>query len=684
MTLGTSVIMADTGRLPDASLPLIGRDAELADLERALTAPDTRLLTLTGPPGVGKTRLALAAARAVAARFGDGVVFVDLAPVQDPGLVLVGGGAGAGVARRVGRLAGRPGRHSARRQGACCCWSTTASRCWPAGPDLAALLQVCTGLRLLVTSRERLYLGAEREMPVHPLALPAPVDTADPARLAAIPAVAMLVARVRCVQPDFAVTAANAAAIAEICQRLDGLPLALELAAPRAKLFTLAELAIRLRQRMGLLTSSARDAPDRHRTLRTALEWSHDLLETGRAGAVPPAVGVRRGLDAGGGRPGVRRPGGRHPRDRRLAGRQEPGAAVRPAGRGRGVRPAGEPARVRRRAAGRARRPGAHPRPARGVLRRAGRRAGGRIGHAGRGRLVAGVHRVGRGQPASALDHCLDAGDTAAALRLAAALGWHSYFRGNLGAGRAQLHRALAAAGRRPEQPPDDVLAGALVIAGVLAWTLGELDEATGAAAPGARDQRGGRRRAPDRDRQLVPRAPRPRGRRARRGRARHEQAAVLYRRIPSVSGYAWTRYDLGLLAHRQGDLDTAARCLQDGLMLFREIDYAWAIGRCAWALAVVWLRRSEVDEAARTARRGAGAARAGGGRPRASRSAWSRPPGWPARGGSRTRRRGCSARRRSSGSAWPPRCPTRTGTHTRTSSGPCAGRSARMQADRS
>ena len=265
------------GRLPRPAFSLIGRHAELAPLVATFADPDARLLTLTGPPGVGKTRLALAVAAEAAPRFADGVVFVDLAPVQDPGLVL------GQVARALGLPDAPGGRVSARVIDALVDKEVllvvdNCEQVLAAGLDLTEPLRACPGVRLLVTSRERLHLAAEREFPVGPLAVPHSDDVADLDRLVAVPAVAMLVARVRCVQPAFAVTAANAQAVTEICQRLDGLPLALELAAARAKLFTPAELADRLRDRMAVLTTNARDAPARHRTLRAALEWSYDLL----------------------------------------------------------------------------------------------------------------------------------------------------------------------------------------------------------------------------------------------------------------------------------------------------------------------------------------------------------------------------------------------------------------------
>ena len=432
---------------------------------------------------------------------------------------------------------------------------------------------------------------------MHPLTLPGPGDDADPDRLAAIPAVAMLVARVRFIQPDFAVTEANAAAIAEICQRLDGLPLALELTAPRAKLFTLGELAIRLRHRMGLLTSSARDAPDRHRTLRAALEWSHDLLAPDER-ALFRRLSVFAGdwtLDAA---------------DRVCA---DAGADV--------IETVGS--LVDKSLVQRSARQGE---VAEFVLLESLREfaaellsehddlALSRARHAAYFAELATAQEARIGLPAevgwwrestasheanlaAALDHCLEVGDTAPALQLAAALGWHSYLRGNIGAGLAQLSRALAAAD--VAEQPNDALAGALVAAGVLAMALGDLDQANARLWSGLEISEAagdGRRTAIASS--FLGHLARAAGEHD-EARARHEQAAVLYRRIPSVSGYAWTRYDLGLLAQRQGDLDTAAQSLQDGFMLFREIDYAWAIGRCAWALAVVRLRRSETDEAA-------------------------------------------------------------------------------------
>ena len=195
----------------------------------------------------------------------------------------------------------------------------------------------------------------------------------------------------------------------------------------------------------------------------------------------------------------------------------------------------------------------------------------------------------------SAWEHSLAEGHLGRALHLAAALGWHSFFRGHLGTGRARLDRTLQAAA---EAPPDDALAAAVVAAGVLAWTVGEVGAARIHLQSGLAISENGR----DRRRTAVASSflghiARTEGRFADAA-AHHRRAAELYREIRSVSGYAWTRYDLGLLALRSGDRAAAVRELTDGLALFRRLDYGWAIGRCAWALAMARLHDRALDEA--------------------------------------------------------------------------------------
>jgi predicted ATPase/DNA-binding CsgD family transcriptional regulator len=585
----------DVGRLPDPTLPLIGRDAELADLRRALTASESRLLTLTGPPGVGKTRLALEAAHAVARQFADGVVFVDLSPVRDPALVIAEVGRALGLGDAPGgSLLGRVVNAVAEKT--ILLVVDNCEQVLAAGPDLAAPLRTCAGLRLLVTSRERLHLGAEHEIPLLPLTTPGPADAVDPARLAGVPAVALLVARMRGTQPDFAVTPANAAAIREICLRLDGLPLALELTAARAKLFTPGELATRLRHRISLLTTNVRDAPDRHRTLRAALEWSHELLDPHERALFrrlsvfvgPWTLAAVEQVCADGEFDILETVGSLV--DKSLVRRSASSGDVAVFGMLESLREYATEQLAAHDDVGVTR--DRHATYFAGLAAEQEGRIGLRAEREWWSRPTAADHA----NLHTALDHCLLTGRAPETLQIATALGWHAYFRGHLGTGRDQVRRALETF---PGARPDQDLAAALVIAGVLAWSLNDLDEADAllGRSLAISDAAGDVRRAAIAS-SFLGHSARAAGR---YGQAsdRHRYASELYRRIPSPAGYAWTRYDLGLLAYRQGDLDEAGRLLDDGLATFREIDYGWAVGHCARALAGVRLRRGEIDEAA-------------------------------------------------------------------------------------
>jgi predicted ATPase/DNA-binding CsgD family transcriptional regulator len=236
-----------------------------------------RLLTLTGPPGVGKTRLALEVAASLRRRFPDGVAFVDLAPVADPARVVpaVADALGLRVPADRELLAGLVG--ALRRRRALLVLDNF-EHLLPAAPAVAALLAGCPGLAVLATSRAALRLRGERELPVAPL--PVPDDGGRPAAaVAASPAVALFTERAQDVRPDFSLTESVAGAVAEICRRLDGLPLALELAAAWLRLLPPDALLARLDRRLPLLAGGPRNLPERQRTLRDAITWSHDLLE---------------------------------------------------------------------------------------------------------------------------------------------------------------------------------------------------------------------------------------------------------------------------------------------------------------------------------------------------------------------------------------------------------------------
>jgi predicted ATPase/DNA-binding SARP family transcriptional activator len=258
--------------------PLIGREREVRIVQDLLRREETRLVTLTGPAGAGKTRLALEVAADCLDAFPDGVFFVALASIQDPALV------GYTIAQTlcVREAGGQPLQDSLKeylRQRQFLLILDNFEQVLSAAPLLAELLGVAPRLKLLVTSRAVLHLCGEHQFPVPPLALPdrhrlPPVDV-----LAQYPAVALFLQRAVAVQPEFVLTQENAPAVAEICHRLDGLPLAIELAAARIKLFPPRTLLSRLERRLPLLTGGAQDLPVRQQTLQDAIGWSHDLLE---------------------------------------------------------------------------------------------------------------------------------------------------------------------------------------------------------------------------------------------------------------------------------------------------------------------------------------------------------------------------------------------------------------------
>jgi predicted ATPase len=270
-------------RLAPLPLPrsrLIDREQERAQAKALLQREDVGLVTLTGPGGVGKTRVAVQVAADLAPQFADGVAFISLATLKDPTLVVPTVARALGVSqtgddsldeRLMAYLQPRD----------VLLVLDNAEQLVSAAPLAAQALEQAPRLKLFVTSREPLRVRDEQIVPVSPLALPDPAHLPDLAHLVQIPAIALFVERAREARPDFALTSENAATVVEICQRLDGLPLALELAAACLSLLSPAALLARLERRLPLLSRGARDLPERQQTLRNTIAWSYDLLEAG-------------------------------------------------------------------------------------------------------------------------------------------------------------------------------------------------------------------------------------------------------------------------------------------------------------------------------------------------------------------------------------------------------------------
>jgi len=264
--------------LPIQPTPFIGREREVATVERLLCREEVRLLTLTGPGGIGKTRMALQVAAELSEMYPDGVYFVNLAPIRDPGFVV----STIALALDVKEIAEQPVLDLLKaylRKRQFLLLLDNFEQVVSAAIQVAELLAACPKLKVLVTSRMVLHVQAEQEFAVPPLSVPDARHLPGVVALAQYEAPALFIQRAQAVKPEFQLSNANARAVAEICRHLDGLPLAIELAAARVKLLPPQALLARLSQRLTILSGVTRDVPERQQTLRNTITWSYQLLD---------------------------------------------------------------------------------------------------------------------------------------------------------------------------------------------------------------------------------------------------------------------------------------------------------------------------------------------------------------------------------------------------------------------